>query len=163
MKSPIVVQLLSCLTLCDPLECSTTPNVLHHLPESAQTHVHWASDAIQLFHPLSSLSSPAFSLSQHQGLFQWVSFSFFFFSQFFPSGGQTIGASASVSVLPRNIQGWFSLGLTGLISLQSKGLSRVFSSTTVLWHQLLGTQPFRLSSFHILDFSLYFFTLSFNL
>ena len=84
-------------------------------------------------------------------------------SQFFPSGGQTIGASASVSVLLRNIQGWFSLGLTGLISLQSKGLSRVFSSTTVLWRQLLGTQPFRLSSFHILDFSLYFFTMSFNL
>ena len=52
-------------------------------------------------------------------------------SQFFTSGGQSIGVSASASVLPMNIQGWFPLELTGLISLQSKGLSRVFSSTTV--------------------------------
>ena len=56
-------------------------------------------------------------------------------SQFFPSGGQSIGASASVSVLPMNIQDWFPLGLTGLISLQSKRLSRVFSNTTVQKHQ----------------------------
>ena len=121
----------------------------------------------QWCHPtISSFIVPFFSSLQSfpaSGPFPMSQFFFFFFSQFFPSGGQTIGASASVSVLPRNIQGWFSLGLTGLISLQSKGLSRVFSSTTVLWHQLLGTQPFRLSSFHILDFSLYFFTLSFNL
>ena len=52
-------------------------------------------------------------------------------SQLFASGDQSIGASASASVLPMNIQGWFPLGLTGLISLQSKGLSRVFSNTTV--------------------------------
>ena len=56
-------------------------------------------------------------------------------SQFFPSGGQSIGASVSASVLPMNIQGWFHLGLTGLITLQSKGLLRVFSSTTVQKHQ----------------------------
>ena len=62
-------------------------------------------------------------------------------SQFFTSGGQSIGASASVSVLPMNIQDWFPLGLTGLISLRSKGLSRVFSSTTVQKHQFLGVQP----------------------
>ena len=68
---------------------------------------------------------------------------------FFTSGGQTIGASASASVLPMNIQGWFPLGLTGLISLQSKGLSRVFSRTTVQKHQFFGTQPFLLSSSHI--------------
>ena len=61
-------------------------------------------------------------------------------SQFFPSGGRSIGASASASVLPMNIQGWFPLGLTGLISLQSKGLSRVFSSTTVQKHQFFGAQ-----------------------
>ena len=61
-------------------------------------------------------------------------------SRFFPSGGQAIGASASASVLPMNIQGWFSLGLTGLISLQSKGLSRVFSNTTVQKHQFFTTQ-----------------------
>ena len=56
------------------------------------------------------------------------------------SGGQSIGASASASVLPMNIQDWFPLGLTGLISLKSKGLSRVFSNTTVQKHQFLGAQ-----------------------
>ena len=60
-------------------------------------------------------------------------------SWLFTSGGQSIGASASASVLPMNIQGWFPLGLTGLIPLQSKGLSRVFSSTTVQEHQFFGT------------------------
>ena len=64
----------SCLTLCDPMDCSM-PNfpVLHHFPEFVQTHVHWINDANQPSHPLSSPSSLAFSLSQHQGLFQWVS------------------------------------------------------------------------------------------
>ena len=61
-------------------------------------------------------------------------------SQFFTLGGQSIGASASALVLPMNIQDWFSLGLTGLISLQSKGLLRVFSNTTVQKHQFFGTQ-----------------------
>ena len=60
-------------------------------------------------------------------------------SQFFASGGQCIGASASASFLPINFQGWFPLGLTGLISLQSKGLSRVLSNTTVQKHQFLAT------------------------
>ena len=63
-------------------------------------------------------------------------------SRFFISGGQSIEASASASVLPVNIQGWFPLGLTGLISLQSKGLSRVFSNTSVRRHQFFGAQPF---------------------
>ena len=62
----------SCLTLWDPMDCSTTDFPVHHqLPELVHTHVHWVSDAIQLSHPLSS-PSPAFNLSQHQGLFQWV-------------------------------------------------------------------------------------------
>ena len=61
-------------------------------------------------------------------------------SQFFTSGGQSIGVSASASVLPMNIQDWFPLGSTGWISLQSKGLSRVFSKTTVQKHQFFGTQ-----------------------
>ena len=61
-------------------------------------------------------------------------------SQFFTSGGQNIGASASTSVLPMNIQNWFPLGLTGLISLQSKGLSRIFSNPTVQKHQFFSTQ-----------------------
>ena len=62
-------------------------------------------------------------------------------SWFFASGGQSVGPSASASVLPMSIQGWFPLGLTGLISLQSKGLSRVFSSTMVQKHQFFGVQP----------------------
>ena len=70
-------------------------------------------------------------------------------SQHFPSGGQSIGASASVSVLTMNIQGWFPLRLTGLISLLSNVLSRVFPSTTVGRHQFFGAQPFLLSSSHI--------------
>ena len=67
----------------------------------------------------------------------------FLMSQLFASGGQRIGASASASasVLPMNIQDWFPLGLTGLISLQSKGFSRVFSSMTVQRYQFFGTQP----------------------
>ena len=65
---------------------------------------------------------------------------FFPVSQFFPSGGQSIGVSASASVLSMNIQNWFHLGLTGLISLESKGLSRVFSNTTVQKHWFLGTE-----------------------
>ena len=64
----------SCLTLCDPMDCSTPGFPVHHqLLELPQTHVHWVSDAIQPSHPLLSPSPPAFSLSQHQGLFPWVS------------------------------------------------------------------------------------------
>ena len=70
-------------------------------------------------------------------------------SQFFTSGGQSIGAYASSSVLPMNIQDWFPLGLTGLISLQSKGLSRVFSNTTDQKHQFFSAQLSSQSNFHI--------------
>ena len=70
-------------------------------------------------------------------------------SQFFTSGAQSIGASASISVLPMNIQGWFPLGLTGLIFLLSKGLSRVFSSVTVWKHQFFSTRPSWRSNSHI--------------
>ena len=70
-------------------------------------------------------------------------------SQFFTSGGQRIGVSASASVLPMNIQDWFPLGLTDWISLQSKGLSRVFSNTTVQKHQFFGAQPSSQSNSHI--------------
>ena len=69
--------------------------------------------------------------------------------QFLASGGQSIGVSASASVLPRNIQDWFPLEWTGWISLQSKGFSRVFSNTTVQKHQLFGTQPSLWSNCHI--------------
>ena len=98
------------------MDCSTPGlPVSHQLPEFTQIHVHWVGDAIQPSHPLLSPSPPTFNLSQHQGLFKWVSF--------FASGGQNIGASASTSVLPMNIQDWFPLGWTGWISLQSKWVS----------------------------------------
>ena len=74
---------------------------------------------------------------------------FFLMSQFFASGGQSIGVSASASVLPVNIQDWFPLGRNGWISLQSKGLSRVFFNTTVQKHQVFSTQPSYWSSSHI--------------
>ena len=70
-------------------------------------------------------------------------------SQLFTSSGQSTGASASTSVLPMNIQGWFPLGLTGWISLLYKGLTRVFFNTTVRRHQFFSAQPFLLSSYHI--------------
>ena len=102
----------------------------HQLPKLAQTHVHWVGGAIQPSHALLFPSPPAFNLSQHQGLFQRVSSSHHV--------GQSIGASAAF--LPMNIQDWFSLGLTGWISLLSKALWRVFSNTTVQKHQFLGAQ-----------------------
>ena len=107
--------------MSSPMDCSTPGfPVYHQLPEHAQTHVHRVGDAIQPSHPLLS-PSPAFSLSQHQGLFP--------VSQFFTSGGQSMGVSASASVLPVNIQDWFPLGSTGWIYLQSKELSGVFSNS----------------------------------
>ena len=70
----VSVQSLRHVQLCDPVDCSTPGLPVHHqLPELTQTHVHWVNDAIQSSHPLSSPSPPAFNLSQHQGLFQWVS------------------------------------------------------------------------------------------
>ena len=73
----------------------------------------------------------------------------FLMSRLFSSGGQSIGASTSTSVLLMNFQDWFPLGLTGLISLQSKGLSNVFSSTTAQKHQFFGIQPSIWSNSHI--------------
>ena len=122
----------SCLTLCNPVDCNTPGLPVHHqLPGFTQTHIHQISDAIQQSHPLSSPSPPAcFPAS---GSFPM--------SQFFSSGGQSIGVLASASVLPMNIQDWFPLGWTGWISLQSKGLSRVFSSTIFWKHQFFSAQP----------------------
>ena len=129
----------ACQTLCHTMDCSTPGfPVLHYLLESAQTHAHWLDDAISSsVIPFSSCpqSFPApgsFSMS-------WPS----------ASGGQSIGTSASASALPMNIQDWLPLKLTGLISLQSKGLSRVFSSTTVQKHQFFGTQPSLLSNSYL--------------
>ena len=118
--------------LCDPMDCSTPVFPVHHqLPVLTQTNAHQVGDAIQPSHPLVP-SPPTFNLSQHQGFFQM--------SQFFTTGDQSIGALASASVLPMNIQDWFPLRLTDLISFQSKGLSRVFqhhsSKASVLWHSV---------------------------
>ena len=98
---PLLFSLYVCPTLCNPMDCSTPGLPVHHqLPEFTQNHVHWVGDAIQLSYPLPSPSPPAFNLSQHQGLQ---------ISQFFASGDQSIGVSASSSVLPVNIQDWFPL------------------------------------------------------
>ena len=105
---------------------------------SSQTHVHWVDDDIQ------HLLLPFFSCPQSLPASRP-----FPMSRLFASGGQSIGASASASVLPMNIQEWFPLGLTSLISLQSKGLSRVFSNTTVQKHQFFGAQPSLWSNCHI--------------
>ena len=124
----------SCLTVCDPTNCSIPGLPVHHqLPEFTQTHVHQVSDAIQPSHPQSSPSPPAPNPSQHQNLFPR--------SQLFAWGGQRTGVSALASFLPKNTQDWSPLGWTGWISLQSKGLSRVFSNTTVQKHQFFGAQP----------------------
>ena len=132
----------SCLTLCDPMNRSTPGLSVHHqLLEITQTHVHCVGDAIQQSHPLSSPSPPTFSLSQHQGLFKM--------SQFFTSGGQSTRISASTSVLPMNTQDWSPLGWTGWIYLQFKGLSRVFSNTTVQKHQFFSAQLSSQSNSHI--------------
>ena len=114
--------------------------VHHHLVELSQTHVYWVSDTILPSHPLSSPCPPAFHLSQIR---------VFSNELVLHIRSKSIGASASASVLPMNIQDWFPVGLTGWILLQSKGLSRVFSNTTVQKHQFFGTQPSLWSNSHI--------------
>ena len=116
-----------------PQDCSIPVFPVHHqLPELTQTHILPVGDAIQSSPPLSSPSSSAFNLSQHQGIFQWVSSSH--------QVAKGIAASASASVLPMKTQDWFPLGWTAFISLQSRGLSRVFSNITIQKHQFFSTQ-----------------------
>ena len=107
------------------MDCSTPGlPVYHQLPEFTQTHLHWVSDAIQASHPLLSPSPPAPKPLPASGSFPM--------SQLFEWGGQSIGVSVSTLVLPMNTQNWSPLEWTGWISFQSKGLSRVFSNSTVL-------------------------------
>ena len=110
----VAVQLLNWVQLFElspwTVACQAT-KFLHYLSEFTPTHVHWVSDAIQPSHPLLPACPLALNLSSGSFPVSWL----------FTSGGQSIGAS--VSVLPMNIQGWFPLGLTGLISLLSKTLS----------------------------------------
>ena len=124
------------------MDCSMPGIPVHHqLLEFTQTHVHWVSDAIQPSHPTSAVPFSCLQFFPASGSFQM--------SQFFTSGGQSIGVSASASVLPMNIQDWLPLGGTGWISLQSKGLSRVFSNTTVQKHQFFGAQLYLWPNSHI--------------
>ena len=132
-----------CPALCDPVDCSMPGLPVHHqLPEFTQNscplsrwcHLTISSSVV----PFSSCLQ-SFSASQS-----------FPVSQLFASCGQSIGVSASALVLPMNIQDWFPSGFTYLI-LQSKGLSRVFSNTTVQKHQFFGTQPFLWSNSHMTE------------
>ena len=136
----VIIQSLGCVWLCD----RSTPSlpVLHYLLEFVQNHVHWVSDAVQPSHPLLSLSPPTFDLSQHQGLFQWIN-----------SSHKKVKAlelqPQHQPALPMSIQCWSPLGLTGLISLQFKGLSRAFFNTIVWKHQFFGAQLSLWSNSHI--------------
>ena len=122
----------SCLTVCNTMNRSMPGLPVHHqLPEFTQTHVHQVGDAIQPSHSLLSPSPPAPNPSQHQDLFQWVNSSH--------------EVAQVLEFQPQHqsfqwIQDWSPLGWTGWISLQSKGLSRVFSNTTVQKHQFFGAQ-----------------------
>ena len=122
-----------CPTLCDPMDCNMPGFlVFHHLLELAQTH-----SLTQWCHSTVSSSVIPFSFC----LQSFPAAGSFPMSCLFASGSLSTGVSASASVLPMNTQDWSPLGWTGWISLQSKGLSRVFSNTTVQKHQFFGTQP----------------------
>ena len=128
----ISVQSQSCPTFCDPMNCSMPGLPVHHqLPESTQTHVHCVSDAIQPSHPLSPLLLrpsifPSIRVFSNESALciRWPKY----------------WVSASTWIPPMNTQDWSPLGWTGWISLQSKGLSRVFSNTTVQKHQFFSAQ-----------------------
>ena len=127
-----------------PHESHSTPGlpVHHQLPELNQTHVHQVSDAIQPSHPLSSPSPPSPTASQQQSLFQWVSSSH--------EVAKVLEFQLYHHSFQRTTQGWSPLEWTGWISLQSKGLSRVFSNTTVQKHQFYGAQPSSQSNSHMI-------------
>ena len=123
-----------CPTLCSPwttafqtsLSITNSQSLLKLMSIDLGYHSTISSSVIPFSYP------SAFNHFQYQGLFQWVSDA---------SGGQSIGVSASASVLPMNIQDWFPLGLTNWISLQSKGLSRVLSNNTIQNHPFFSAQP----------------------
>ena len=128
------------LILCNPIDYSMPgfPSASPRVCSNSHPLTQWSHATIySSVTPFSSCSQP-FPVSRSSPM-----------SQLFTTGGQSTGALASASVLPMNIQGGFPLGLTGLISLLSKGLSRVFTSTTVQSHQFFRALPFLLSSSHI--------------
>ena len=130
-----------CPTLCDPMNRSTPGLPVHHqLLEFTQTHVHRVSDAIQPSHPVVPFSSCPQSLPASES---------FPISHLFAWDGQSTGVSALALFLPKNTQGLSPLEWAGWISLQSKGLSRVFSNTTVQKRQFFGAQLSSQSNSHI--------------
>ena len=132
-----------CPTLCNSMDCSTPNSPI--CPSLSPRVCSNSYPLSQWCHPTICSSVAPFSFC----LQSFPASGSFPMSQLFTSGGQSIGVSALASALPMNIQGWFPLGLIGLISLQSKGLSRVFSSTTVWKHQFFNTLPFLWSNSHI--------------
>ena len=133
LQSSLCLVTQSCPTVCDPMDCSTPGFYSNPCPSSRWYHPTILSSVIPFSSCLQSFpASGSFPVSQ-----------------FFASGGQSIGVSASASVFLMNIQDWFPLGWTGLISLQSKGLLRVFSNTTVQKHQFFGAQLSSESNSHI--------------
>ena len=126
-----------CLTHCDPMPGSS---VLNYLLQFAQIHILWVSQWCYFTFCPPLLLSPSI----------FPSIRVFFNESAFTSSGQSIVASVSARVLLRNIQGWFPLGMTGLTSLQSKGLSRVFFNTTIQKHQFFDAQPSLWINFHII-------------
>ena len=122
-----------CLILCNPMDCSMPGFPVLHLPGACSN-----SCPLCLWcHPIITSSVVPFSSC----LQSFPASGSFLMSPLFASGDQSIRASASASVLPMNIQDWFPSGLTGVTSLQFKGLSKVFSNTTVQKHQFFGVQP----------------------
>ena len=121
----------SCPNLCNPTDSSTPGFPILHI---AQSFLKLMSTESVMPSNISSSVAPFSSCPQ-----SFPASGSFPMSQLFTSGGQSIEASASALVLPMNIQGWFPLGLTGLISLQSKGLSSIFSNTTIQKHQFFST------------------------
>ena len=128
----------SCPTLCNPIDCSTPGLPVHHqLPEFTKTHVHSVSDAIQPSHPLLSPSPPTFNLSQHQGLFQWVSS--------FHLVEKVLEFQLQHQSFQRPLR--TSLGWNGWISLQSKGLK------SLLQHHSSKASILQCSAFFIVQLS----------
>ena len=136
--------LFSCLVMCDSLRS-------HGLQHARLPCLSPSSGVCSNSHPLSQWCHPTISSSvvPFSCLQSFPASGSFAVSRLFPSSGWNIESSASASVLPMNIQEWFPLGFTGLIFLQSKGLSTIFSNTTVQKHQFFGAQPFLWSNCHI--------------
>ena len=137
----VVVQLLLCLTLCDAIDCGMPEFlILHYFLEYALTRIHWVHHAIQ---PSCLLVIP-FSSPQ-----SFLASGSFPMSRLFASSSQSNGTATSASVLPMNIQGWFCIELTGLISLLSKELLSFLQHHRIQKHQFFGTHSSLLSNYHI--------------